>query len=105
MSIKEYLGGLDLAQLKVARQEAERLIMGKQSESREDLWVVSDRLALNIAAYRETDLEKAVERTCAEIRKQARDRPSDISVHITKESHRSSEVPDMLALDAGHPDA
>ena len=74
MSTRDYLRGLDIDQLRFARDEASRLIEEKLKQEKVPVWVVADDY-LNYAAFELGRHSEAVDRLVAEIKAYAEKNP------------------------------
>lgn len=70
MSIRDYLKGLDLEQLRHAIEVAEGLIADKEAEDKVLLWVVSNE-AMNLEFFSDADYLKAAEYLLEEAKENA----------------------------------
>lgn len=98
MSIADFLRGLDYDQLKVAKEQIDRLIKQKESEQKVALFVIHNE-DMNYAAFRVDQYAEGVDDLCKEIRKfVARHPGADVNFTMQKHWFRPHEVDDMLAL-------
>lgn len=96
MGTRGYLQSLDLDQLRHARDVADQLIRAKEAEGFVPIWVVAND-CVNVAAYPESDYQKAVDRARLLVDEEAKSGLNFV-VRVDRERRRESEVADMLAL-------
>lgn len=96
MSTTDYLKGLDLDQLRFARDCANELIKAKEEEDFVPIWVVAND-CVNVAAFAIPEFQKAVERAHRLVDEES-ELGTSFMVRVDKERRRESELADMLAL-------
>ncbi len=99
MKTKEFLSELNLDQLRVAKEEAERLIRAKEDEERVTLYVVEGSI-INEAAYPSDQFDLAKKKVCEMIMSDEFTEDDVYSDHpkIVRRRVRESEVADYMNL-------
>jgi hypothetical protein len=103
MSIRNYLKGLDLQQLRHAKEVAEELIADKEAEDKVRLWAVSNE-GMNLEFFSDADYLKAAEYLLQEAKENAELRSTQpvgvdlLMLSLRPIRVRASEVKDYITV-------